>query len=467
MLSRPVERPRAAFLLGLLSALPLLAWWLGWFPALMSSDSMDQYRQAVEFDFFNFHPIAHTAALWLLTRPWQSPAMVSLVQLLAMTVALALAARRLTQAGVPMWFSVGAAWFVAALPMVAVTTITLWKDVPFTIAFVWAFAELLGMARDRDSFWASPGGPIRLGIALGALWALRANGFLTVMALLVILAVVERRRIRALVPTAVAVLGIGLVLPAILVAVLPVHPGGTEPAEVFISDIAATVVHRPSIHDADDRALIEAVAPTEVWIEMYDCTDGTPLAFDPRFSSRVMRDDPWAYRGLVVESLFQAFPTVAGHRWCAADYLILPVSRTGSFLHYPPFDIPQNELGVTRNPVSERLFAATLDLYQWVEDPTHRWLTWRPALMILLGLLTWAGVAVRRGTRALWPAGALFLIHLGNVAATTPAQEFRYAFPLYAVSLLSLPLWWLIVRSLHQPLALGVVDDGPCDDPHR
>lgn len=463
MTSAAPPRHRAVFSLGLLAVVPMLVWWLGWFPGLMSSDSMDQYAQAVRFDFFAFHPIAHTAAMWLLTRLWETPAIVTLTQVLLMAIVLAYAGRRVSDLGAPWWAALIAVWVTAALPMVAVTTVTVWKDVGFTIALVWAFAELLGLAADRRAFWASPGGPVRLGAALGSTWALRSNGFITVVAVLVIIAVVERARLRALWPTAAAVVLVGLAIPAGLVAVLPVRPGTTEPAEVFISDIAATVVHAPETIDAGDRELLEAVAPMVIWRNQYECTDGTPLAFHPRFDAAVMREDPWAYRGLVAESVLQAFPTVAGHRWCAADYLFVPVARTGSFLHYPPFDIPANDLGVARDPVSFRLYDLTLAQYQWVEDGAHRWFTWRPAIVVLAGLATWVAVAVRRRLRPMLLAGSLLVAHLGNVAATTPAQEFRYALPLYVTALISLPLWWLVV----DPERATIVSDGSTDRPAR
>lgn len=435
-----------AFLLGTLSVVPMLVWWAGWFPGLMSSDSVDQYRQAVSFEFSNFHPITHTASMWLITAVWESPGAVTLVQVLAMAAVLGVVAMRLFRLGVPLWAAVGAAWLVGIVPMVAVTTITVWKDVGFATAMVWAFTELLALARDRTAFWASWGGPARLGTALGLVWALRSNGFLTVLLVLGVLVVVERRRLRRFLPLVASVLGLGVALPLLLSLTLPVSAGAIEPAEVFASDLGAVVVHAPDSLDEGDRALITAIAPIGVWTGLYDCTDSTPLVFDDRFDTGAIRSDPWPYRALVVESVIEAFPTVAGHRWCAADYLVVPFARTGSFLHYPPFDLEIADLGVERRPLSDRLFAATLDVYQWIEQPGHWWLTWRPALVVLAGIATWIAVAARRRLRPLLIAGSLFAAHLVNVAATTPAQEFRYAFPLYLMALLGLPLWWLVVR---------------------
>jgi len=457
------SNPARAFLIGAISVLPLLVWWAGWYPGFLSSDSVDQVGQAFRFDFANFHPIAHTASIWLLTIAWETPAAVTLVQLLVMAGILALAARRLSQLGVPFWLAGGAAIVIASIPMVAATTITVWKDVPFTLALLWAFTELLLIGRDRTAFWSSPWGPLRLGTALGLVWAFRSNGFLTVVPVLIVLAVVERHRLLAWARAVGAVAVVGLLLPLGLQLVLPVEPGGIEPAQVFLSDLAATAVHAPDTIDSEDAALLTAVAPLAVWTERYDCTDSTPLAFAEEFRAEVMADRPGPYRSLILEQVLQATPTIAGHRWCAADYLFVPVARTGTFLHYPPFAIPANDLGISRDPLSFRAYDATLVLYQFAETPERQWFTWRPALAILVGIAVWVAVATRRPLRMLLLAGSLYFAQLANVALTTPAQEFRFAFGLYVIALLSVPLLWLVVRPPAQAAANRSAHREPSD----
>ena len=65
---------------------------------------------------------------------------------------------------------------------------------------------------------------------------------------------------------------------------------------------------------------------------------------------------------------------------------------------------------------------------------------------VLAGIATYVGIAIRKRLRPLLWAGGLMGAQLINVAAMTPAQEFRYAFGIYLLSLMSLPFWWLIIR---------------------
>lgn len=431
-------------LLGALTALPLLLWWVGWAPAIMSSDSIDQWNQATSFEFFTSHPITHTASLWLISIVWESPAAVTLLQVVATAALLSLVARRLVQLGVTMWLAVGAVWVVSLLPMTGAMTVTLWKDVPFSLAMLWVATELLLMATDRTRFWGGWWGPVRLGVALGLVWALRANGRLTAVAFLIVLAIGFRRQWRSVAVAAAGTAAVGVVLPIALVTVLPVTSSEIEPAQVFMPDVAAVVVNDPSDLSSDDRSLVLAVAPIRVYEEFYACGDSTPLLFHPDYDNGEIRANAADYRGLVVRTVVGSFDTVAGHRWCAAEYLLSPVNRTDTFIHRPPFDIWPNTLGLARAPISDRAYDVTLDLYQLVERSEIEWLTWRPALVVLAGLATFGAVTARRRLRPLGWLGWFYVLHLANVVATSPAHEFRYAYGLWLISLTALPLWYLV-----------------------
>jgi hypothetical protein len=438
--------PNKATALGSLSVLPPLVWWAGWYPAIMSSDSVDQWGQVLSFEFHNSHPITHTVYLWIISLVWQTPGAVALVQVALFAVLMSFIARRLVQLGVRLWMAVTTVWLIALLPMTAVATITIWKDVPFTLAMGWVFTELLLVARNKNRYWDNSQGPVRLGIALGLMWALRANGKLTVFVFVIALAIGFHSYWRQVLLMAVSVVGVGVVLPTLLVSVLPVTNQPIEPAQVFMPDVAAVVVHdRGALSDAD-LALITAVAPLSVWESQYVCGDSGPLVFDPEFNNAVIKADPAPYRTLIVDTLLGAPGTVAGHRWCAGEYLLSPYNRTDTFVHRPPFDIWQNDLGLERAPLSYRAYRTTLWAYKVIERPGLEWLTWRPAIYILLGLTTYAAVWWRRRLWTLEWIGLLFVLHLANVFATSPSHEFRYAFGLYLISLASIPLWYLIAN---------------------
>lgn len=440
-LSSPYNRATAV---GSLTIIPLLVWWAGWYPAIMSSDSVDQWAQVLAFEFYNSHPITHTASMWVVSLVWQSPAAIALVQVVLVAGILALVARRLVQIGIRTWLATGAVWVIALLPMTAAMSISIWKDVPFTIVTVWVFTELLLMAKDRSQYWSSWPGPIRLGIALGLMWALRSNGKLTVIVFILAIVLAFRSEWQRLLVMGIGVVCFGIVLPAFLVNVLPVINNPIEPAQVFMPDVASVFFHDRDALSSDDLALVASVAPEHVWEGQYQCGDSGPLIFHPEYDNSVIRSDPASYRALILHTIAGAPFNVAGHRWCASEYLLSPYNRTDTFVHRPPFDIWSNDLGLERAPLSDRAYSVTLWAYQVVEKPNLEWLTWRPAVYVIAGLITYAAVWRRRRLRPLGWIGLLFIIHLANVFGTSPSQEFRYAFGLYLISLASIPIWYLI-----------------------
>jgi hypothetical protein len=183
-----------------------------------------------------------------------------------------------------------------------------------------------------------------------------------------------------------------------------------------------------------------------VWNERYDCFDSTSLLFDPEFDHDPVRTTPGYYRNLIVEVVLRDFDAVAGHRACAANFIYQPTQPAGSYFHRPPFDIPENDLGLEREPISQLAYRATFKIFQWAEIDSRLWLTWRPAILILPALATILAFAfIPAGRRFLIPS-TLFLAHLVNVVVTSPAQEFRFAYPLYITAALTVTLIYPTLR---------------------
>lgn len=413
-----------------MAVLPPFVWWLGWFPGFVSSDSVDQLGQVAGFEFTNQHPAVHSFTMWIVTRIWDNPGMITLVQLVVLGVVLSFLAGRLTELGLPPTAAGVIVVSIAALPAVSTTTIAIWKDVPFTLGLIWAFGELLGLAADPGR-WGMRWPPIRLGLALGVVWLFRHNGFLTVLPFLFAawwLRRADRRGMGALTGT---VLGAVVVINLVLYPLLGVARESIEPGTVFISDVAASLHHEPENFSADEKAYLATIAPLEVWASEYDCHDSTPLVFSESFDAAVITAEPGRFRSIVVDTYLRDPDTVLGHRWCAASYLLVPWQPEGAYFHRPPFEIAPNDLGIVRRPVSDRAYSMTLAVFQWSEPNGRLWLTWRPGLAILGGLVAVMWLGFRRRLAGLGPAVALSVAQLANVAATTPAQEFRFAFGLY------------------------------------
>ena len=424
--------------------LPVFVWWLGWQPGFASSDTIDQFGQVASGSYTNHHPAIHTLYLDVLSLGGAQPGLVTLFQLLVLGVLLAYAARWLVEAGVPTWLAVGVVWLLGLSPAVAPTTLALWKDVPFSLLMLLAWIELLALAVDparAERVW--PG--VRLGLALAGVWLLRGNGPITVLPILLVLVWVYRRHLKIVgITVGTAVLAVFIVVGP-LYAIVDVQEGSSiEPAQVFLPDVAASYNDEPETFSESDIELMEQVAPRLIWTERYDCRDSTPLLFDPFFDQTAVRESPGEYLGLEIDVLLRDFDSVLAHRICAANFVYAPAQPPDAFFHRPPYDIPPNTVGLVREPVAGWAFDVTDRVWRWAEPDSRLWLTWRPAILLLPAL---AAVVVFAflDRRFLLPS-TLLMAHTLNVIATTPAQEFRYAYPLYLMAALTLTLLWPALR---------------------
>ena len=433
----PKPRPRHFLAAG--AVLPLLVWWLGWYPGFASSDTIDQWAQAQSGLYHGNHPPIHTLYLGLLSLGGARPGLITLLQVLILGCLFVYAAHWLTRAGTPTWMAVAPMWLLALSPAVAPTTLAMWKDVVFGLFMLWAWIELLGIAANtsREANWPTMA---RLGIALSGIWLFRGNGPLTVLATIIVLTWALRRQLRSLGLVVACLAGVVVLTVGPLYGALDVQDSGIEPAQVFLPDLAASFMDEPETFSEEDIQLLEAVAPLDVWRDRYDCYDSTPLLFDPQFDHDPVRASPAAYLSLEIAVALRDFDTVLDHRLCVSNFVYWPDQPDDAYFHRPPYEIPDNELGLSRAPISDRAFAVTDGYWRWAEPDSLLWLTWRPAIVVLPALVAIVLFAIYRAGRRFLIPSSLLVAHLLNVMATTPAQEFRYAYPLYLMAIPTLAL---------------------------
>ena len=180
---------------GLCSAvwsLYLLSFW----PGFMTVDSMDQWTQMVKGPLANHHPVYHTLTTGSSTRLWESPAAISLAQILALATAFAFALRELSRWGVPRWTQGLLTALFALSPVNGTLVISLWKDIAYAIMFVVLFTLLLQVARTRGETLRSTRFLVSMGAALTYTALVRHNGPLVVLALLGMLVFISPRQLR-------------------------------------------------------------------------------------------------------------------------------------------------------------------------------------------------------------------------------------------------------------------------------
>ena len=198
--------------------LPIVLVWLvyvwSFWPAIMTPDSVDQWGQIVTGSYNDWHPVFHTLTMWLITRLWLNPSLVALVQILILGSLIGMILSKTQSWGAPAWMNWIAVILIAISPAYGLFVITLWKDIPYSIA-VLAFAFMVLLLVEKNGTWIQkPVAWIVLG-GIGALVALyRHNGFPVTLGTMIVLPFIYRRQWKYL--AAALVLAIGLWLGCVV-----------------------------------------------------------------------------------------------------------------------------------------------------------------------------------------------------------------------------------------------------------
>jgi hypothetical protein len=429
----------------LAAALPLLVWWLGWYPGFLSATSVAQLAAIDAGEFTNEIPALHGIVVWALSLGGGAPGIVTFLQAAAFVGLGALVAGRLTRLGAPWPAAAAVPFLLAMMPSVAATVVSLEVQVFQGLAAMWLFAELAVLAESGPSAFDDRGFSIRVGSALGLAWLLDHGGVVVVAVVAGAVLWVAHRDLRRLALAAGTALGVFVASQMILFSAFGVDREVPPLGLAYAPEVAAAYHHDPSSFGAGDIALLEAVAPLEVWTDAYRCDEGAALVGDRQFDGSVIRRSPGAYRGLVVRTGLSSAATVVGHRACAARFLFLPSPRAGERYQTYSYNVPPNTLGLTRDSLWEGGFNMTKALLVRTDQPDKLWLWWRPGLAVwpALALL---GVAAVRARRLLWPM-AVFVAFLAMAVLTVRTSSFREAFPVFVLASLSLPLWWPAVSA--------------------
>lgn len=428
-------------------AVPMLwvgAWLLGVFsPGVMTVDSVGQWAQALTMNVNDAHPVAHTLLMAGLMRVWNSPAAVAIPQLLGLALAngaLIAVLRRAVSA--PVWAARLAA--CALHPMVAVTSVTLWKDVPYTVALValaaWVCARVLLSPTERPSTASAVG----VGVIAFFAMMLRHNGPPAVVVALVVVAVLVPASRKAVVISSATALSLMLLLKG------PVSWGmKLQSARIahffFVHRIAAHLAAGQSPEAAADRALLSEIEPDPGW--HYGCSLINGTVFAPSFKLNLSADHT-SDLARIWRELALAHPRVElNHAACVSSIVwrVDPRDAPAVYLYTVGIEVLGGDVvrwiepGVSELQQSSLFPVATQRVGRTLKDSSAWWF-WRPATWLYL--LTFAAVIAALRARDPRPLVVLLIpwAHSLVLGAINVAQDARYQLPVYVMGVALAPL---------------------------
>lgn len=418
------------------------------FPGITSKDTMDILNMVMgggpvsdrsfRYDGLNdHHPLLYAAVYWMVLKAGAlfgasmttSVALLSLFHLACLALSCAYCASTayaLTRSKAALIF---VCLFLTFDPLVALYSITAWKDVLFAAVVLSLVSLSLRMA-------SSPGGyaerPVRLlpfGLLLAACALLRSNGAVVAMVIgvgMVLLMPPDRRR-KAVACAGACALAAFLIVKGPAAWALGVQPAHfAEAVALPIQQIGRTVSEGGAIGQEQQDA-IERIIPLDAIEEAYDPRSSNGIKFDEQFDDASLEADKagflktWAHVGL-------SNPGPYLRAWCALTECYWSLNGSTWYFSNVGYDFDQDgsndaEPLLSAGAKPSHLFAFAgvyLDAFALLFQPAA--LGWS----MLFALLCFWAFRSRAAAFATLSLVAYWLTFF--VAA--PANDFRYIFPL-------------------------------------
>lgn len=423
----------------------LAAHWLVFYPAPMSIDSINAWREILVAQGFSDAPALHTLYLAALRRVWSTPAAAAAVQIAALVGLYWAFMRTLARLGAGTAVIVATAVALAAQPVIAFTTITVWRDVTYALCLAAVTLLLLRVYVSEGRSLASPGFCAGLALLLAAVTLFRFNGALVSIGVPVLLFAFYRNRRRAaalVLLGALAAIGAGKVIVYPALDVRPSELTAVAAAHHLAAHLKAGTPLRP-----EERQFLEQIRPThDAWD--YDCSAVNPTVFASPFNmAAAIRESKQMVR--LAAALVVRDPAVEVRHVVCVSNLVWMIDRLPGFRQYV-FALGQSDGRmhyIVSNPlVAEQSFAPQLvQRYgSFLVDIESPWLV-RPAAYLWVFVLCMTVALLRGAPRSLLVVSAPLMLTSLSVALTTIAQDVRYQFPVFLLAVLMGP--WLLVAA--------------------
>jgi hypothetical protein len=255
-----------------------------YYPGNMTSDSIDQWKQAQGLlPISDAHPAFHTIVISLLTKIYNSPAFIVSIQILFASLVLSSILIFLHKQGLRKLYVFGIAALFWLIPNNAIYIVTLWKDIPYTISLVWLTFLLLKSVQKRESITLI--NIFELSVALSFVYLFRHNGVIPfILSIIVILGYVfKSRRIRFLFVIPIALIFIILVKGPLFSA-FQVEKSATGLEFIApVHGIASVIAHNGNLSPETINYMKE-IMPLEEWKRLYDPYNANPYMFGNNYA---------------------------------------------------------------------------------------------------------------------------------------------------------------------------------------
>ncbi len=411
-------------------------------PGLMSPDSFDQWLQSTTGNLFNVHPAAHTLTILLLRKVWDTPAIVALFQILTLSITAGVALLRLENYGANRKILFITALIFAFTPINSGMSITLWKDVLYSVSFMGVMICTIEIVFTNGR-WVDKSRNLIILIFISLVLSLYRHNGLPVAAatFLGFLFLYPHQRKRFFYGFIILIASWFIVTRPIY-SVLKVKSPTVQQIQIFTHYISAHLIHN-TFFTEEEIAILRKVMPLNNE-QYYSCFNSDDVYYSLGYNHLyATRHSGEIARIFLVVTLRKPSITlgsllcVSNNTWRirfppGSDIRTIPLITTDDNLSY----IPKNDFGITHESLLPKLEPSLVRLIAESSQPNWIWLAWRPALYLYILLLGVIVKALRERNSTMLYISLPVIFQAGVMFFLSINQELRLHYPIVVVSLI-------------------------------
>lgn len=414
---------------------------IAFYPAAMTPDSLSQWEQAQTHEFSDWHPVMFTWTIMLLTKVWDSPGIIALLQiaLLALTMGyMGYLMRRFNVHPAVVWALLIAA---AIMPTNAILSIIIWKDVIYSISLVFFSLMIILLVKTNGDESKKTSFLVLFLISSFVLVFFRHNGFPVFVTTMIMVIIMYRHTWKRLVPASLAIIVIYQIITGPVYSKLEVVASDPQETLSIPTQQIANIVVSGGDMTKEQREYVNRLMPLELWAEKYNPYAVDPIKFSWGTYDRWVIYNDWPGYFKIWSGLVMQNPGLATEAFLKETSLIWQMnlpddSKMNTYvtnLYYG------NEFGLVNRVIEPHISQAALK-YLKVDSGVEEFI-WRPAVYTFLAAL-FTYIAYLRNNWRVWLMLLPLALNTGAVMLAIPAQDFRYLYGnslfLYAAILISL-----------------------------
>jgi len=447
--AKPVKHKKGYWLL---YTIPMIAIWGIWllvlFPGIMTSDSINQWKQIVSGQFNDANPVFHTFTMWLITRIWFSPAAVVIFQILALSLTVAWGVSILDEQGLPRWAAWGISSLFALSPVNDDLIITLWKDILYSTVIL-LFSLIILKIIFSHGAWLSKK-TIWLWLILSSLSIslYRHNGLPVPVFTLISLSIVYRQYWKRFFYSVLFLLFAFSIFEIMAFPILNIDRALGFNQYFFIHHIAAHIENGMPL-SKQEKATINKILPMNQW--EYNCCSILTITSAKDFSNRILEKNRSSIRELSIRLAVKEPFVEIQHLACISSIVWELPSRckndTQISLENRDQWIASNQIGLNEDSKLPFFVSFFRKWIFWAYQPPLGVLTYTASIFLYLGFFCTIFISFRKNDLHFVLFIVPSLVQSTVISIVNIGANFRYQYGVYLIGLFSLGLLVLALIS--------------------